>query len=161
MLAGFSRERSRLICRSCSHVPGQIYYIQYGTVTPQSFQISTTPLFDPVAGVNGGAQTQPKGVPVATSGTQSGVHSYDTYGQSWTDIVLDPGTYYASQNQPIGLGTGIQKWRLFGYGARIATNMDIAASCANDINANTGGSTVKKPGCEVGRRRNNRAKNPP
>jgi hypothetical protein len=122
-------------------VPGQIYYIQYGTVTPQSFQISTTPLFDPVAGVNGGAQTQPKGVPVATSGTQSGVHSYDTYGQSWTDIVLDPGTYYASQNQPIGLGTGIQKWRLFGYGARIATNMDIAASCANDINANTGGST--------------------
>jgi hypothetical protein len=122
-------------------VAGQIYYIQYGTVTPTTFQISTTPLFDPVVGVSGGSATVPKGVPVATRGSQSGVHSYTTYGQSWTDFVLDPGVYYASQNQGLGVGTGIQKWRLFGYGARLATNTNFFASCGNDINAATGGST--------------------
>ena len=122
-------------------VAGQIYYVQYGTVTPTSFQISASPLFDPIVGVSGGSATVPKGTPVATSGTQAGTHSYTTYGQSWTDFILDPGVYYASHNQVPGIGTGIQKWRLLGYGARLATNANFFASCANDVNAATGGST--------------------
>jgi hypothetical protein len=122
-------------------VANQIYFIQYGTVTPTTFQISTSPLFDPLVGVSGGSATVPKGTSVVTSGSQSGTHSYTTYGQSWNDFVLDPGIYAASQNQFLGLGTGIQKWRCFGYGARIETNADIFGSCGNDINAATGGST--------------------
>jgi hypothetical protein len=121
-------------------VAGQIYYVQYGSVTPTTFQISATSIFN-ANSPNGGQQTVLKGPSVATSGSQSGVHSYTTYGQSWTDFILDPGIYSASVNQGLGMGVGLQKWRLFGYGARLETNVDFFASCDNDINAATGGST--------------------
>jgi hypothetical protein len=119
-------------------VAGQIYYIQWGTVTPTTFQISSTPIFDPLSS----ARVVAKGSPIATSGTQSGVHSYTTYGESWTESVLDPGVYYASQNQVPGFAPGlIKKWRLSGYGARLATNAYFYCDCGYDVNAATGGST--------------------
>jgi hypothetical protein len=114
-------------------VPGQIYYVQYGTVTPTTFQISTTSIFNAYSA--GGQQIAVKGTPINTTGTQSGVHSYTTYGQSWTDFVVDPGTYYASQNQAPGIGSGLQKWRLFGYGAHFATNTYFYGDPEQDINS--------------------------
>ena len=112
-------------------VAGQIYYVQHGSVTPTGFQISTTNIFV------GGVETVAKGTAINTTGaTQSGTHSYTIYGDSWTDFVLDPGVYWSSQNYPPGLGVGLKKWRLFGSGARIATNVDFACNATDDVNAN-------------------------
>jgi hypothetical protein len=116
-------------------VAGQRYYVQYGSITASGinilFQISNNSTW----GLNG--NTVAKGTPIATSGTQSGTHYLTTYGESWTDFILDPGVYFASANQPPGpLGMGIKKWRLFGYGARIGSNVDFLCASWNDVNAN-------------------------
>jgi hypothetical protein len=116
-------------------VAGQIYYIQYGTVTPTTFQISATSIF------GGVESTVAKGTAIATSGSQSGTHRYTTYGESWTDFILDPGVYSASSNQAPGVGAGLQKWRLLGYGARMQTNTYFWGGQLFDVNANTAGTT--------------------
>jgi hypothetical protein len=122
---------------------GQRYYIQYGTITRSgtifTFQISTTSIF--LDNTNGGFQTSVKGVPIATTGTQSGTHSIAFYGDSWTDIVLDPGVYWATQNQIPGMGVGLRRWRLLGYGARMATQFFFGGVPWYDLNAATGGTT--------------------
>jgi hypothetical protein len=119
-------------------VAGKRYYVQYGTVTPTTFQISETSIFlstDP-------GQTSAKGVPVAMSGTQSGVHSYQSYGEGWTDIVIPPGIYFTSNNEFPGVGTGLKKIRVYGYGARFQNNTFIHGRPWNDVNANTGTSQI-------------------
>lgn len=69
-------------------------------------------------------------------------HQYSTYGDAWTDIVLDPGIYYASNFQSPGVGCGLRKWRLFAYGASFQTPPFFCSVAWNDINANTAGSTL-------------------
>jgi hypothetical protein len=112
-------------------VVNQIYYVLYGTVTPTTFQITSTPLF------NGSTATSVKGTPIATSGTQSGTHSYTTYGESWTDFVWDPGNYAASGNMAPGINCGLKRTRALAYGTRIATNINLYGGADRDQNANT------------------------
>jgi hypothetical protein len=124
-------------------VPNQIYYVLYGTVKSIlatgvganiTFQITSTPLF------NGTTATSVKGAPIATSGTQSGTHSYTTYGESWTDFVWDPGNYAASGNVAPGINCGLKRTRALAYGTRIATNINFYGGADRDQNASTDGS---------------------
>ena len=69
-------------------------------------------------------------------------HYFTTYGESWTDFVLDTGIYRSTNNQAPGPGTGIKKWRMFAYGARFQTNVYFDSVAWNDVNAATTGSTV-------------------
>jgi hypothetical protein len=119
-------------------VAGKRYYVQYGSVTPTTFQISETSIF---IGTDAG-QTSGKGVPVALSGTQSGVHSYQSYGEGWTDIVIPPGIYFAGNNDFPGVGSGLKKIRVYGYGARFQNNTFIHGRPWYDVNANTGTSQI-------------------
>jgi hypothetical protein len=115
-------------------VANQIYYVLYGTVTPTTFQITSTPLF------NGSSAMSIKGTAIATSGTQSGTHSYTTYGESWTDFVWDPGNYAASNNMAPGINCGLKRTRALAYGTRIATNINFYGGADRDQNANTAAS---------------------
>ncbi len=119
-------------------VAGQIYYIQYGTVTPFTFQISETSLFG-----GNGAQTVAKGTSISTlGGSQSGVHSYTVYGELWTDFVLDPGIYYSTSNQaPVGFG--LKKWRMYASQARFQTNVFFHCVPWNDINSSIPGQSFQ------------------
>src|SRR4029077_20944167 len=103
-------------------VPGQKYYVQYGTVTTGTpfvssgtIQITTTPIF------NATSNTSAKGTSIVApvGASQSGTHSWTTYGENWTDFVLDPGIYNSTQTFSMpGFGVGLKRWRLFGSGAR-------------------------------------------
>lgn len=140
------RNGSMISFETTGHLPtgivaGKRYFVQYGTTTTTTVQVSDTCILSPVV-ANGGVQTAAKGTPIATSGTQSGTHSYTTYGESWMDFVLDPGMYFASINQAPGPGAPLKKWRLNGYGARFQTNTFFTGTPWVDINANTGGSQV-------------------
>jgi hypothetical protein len=81
-------------------VIGKRYFIQHGTVTPTSFQISETSIFG-----NTGDKIFPMGPSVDTStashsgNTQSGVHSFTIYGESWSEVIVDPGLYYSTIHQ--------------------------------------------------------------
>jgi hypothetical protein len=119
-------------------IDGQRYYIQYGTVTQTTFQISTSGIFG-----SGGRNQIGKGAPVNTSGSaQSGTFSYTIYGDSWADIVLDPGIYFASFGQLPGFGYGLRKWRMFGYGAKLQYNAYFSCATTVDPNADTAGTTL-------------------
>jgi hypothetical protein len=102
-------------------VRGKKYFVHLGTVGPKTIQISDTDIFRGGKNNDGGS-TNVKGTPIIFSGTQSGTHSFTTYSESWTEIVFDPGLYYASVNQFI-IGYGLKKMRIKGYGARWMTAM--------------------------------------
>jgi hypothetical protein len=123
--------------------PVQLYYVQYGTVqsiqpiNPGAnikFQITTQPLF------NGTGASVPIIASVITSGSQSGTHSITVYGESWSDVVWDPGVYTAGNNMAPGINCGLSRTRLLADGARINTNINFYGGADRDQNANTSGS---------------------
>jgi hypothetical protein len=127
-------------------VAGQTYFVQRGSVNldgGQTVQLSETTLFG--GNYRSGSETTPAGTSLLVPGgglSQSGTHSYTSYGEGWTDIVLDPGIYYATSAQPPCLGVGLRKWRLFAYGAKFQGVVNIYSNPWGDINANTSGSRL-------------------
>jgi lysophospholipase L1-like esterase len=125
-------------------VPGKRYYVQYGTVTGSpgvagTIQISETSIFNHDFLSN----TTAKGTPISTLGaTQSGVHSWTTYGENWVDFIIDPGIYNANNHMFPGKGIGLKRWRAIGYGARFQSGAFVDGIVWLDVNANTDSSTV-------------------
>lgn len=117
---------------------GKLYFILYGTLNinndlkTSTFNLASTPMWGYVID---GFNTQPMGAAVVTTGPATGTISYQTYGQSWMDIVVDPGVYYASNQITPGLGCGLKRWRLIGYGARWQSPFTVAAAPWIDGNA--------------------------
>jgi hypothetical protein len=120
-------------------VIGKRYFIQHGTVTPTSFQISETSIFG-----NTGDKLFPMGPSVDTSvatnpgNTQSGVHSFTIYGESWAEVIMDPGLYYSTIHQ-FFQGYGLKKLKVRAYGAKMQSPF-FGNGAFQDPNANTGGS---------------------
>lgn len=100
--------------------------------TQTALKITDTNIFQ------GGTYNAAKGTPITTSGG-SGRHYYTTYGESYTEFVIDPGIYYASANAFPGPGLGLKKLRILAYGAHIHTNTNIQATPYTDVNAATNG----------------------
>jgi hypothetical protein len=117
-------------------VANQRYFVQYGTVAnppTNTIQLSSTNFISD-------HRTIAKGPTISLGGSQSGVHTYTVYGESWVDIVLDPGLYYVGNNQFL-TGYGLKKVRIYGYGARFQSNVyTVAGGYPYDLNAATGGS---------------------
>jgi hypothetical protein len=120
-------------------IAGQLYYVLYGSVTANTFKIAATSTRNGTyVGAAGLA-----GVPIVTSGSQSGTQSYVVHGTSWVDVVFDPGVYYfAGVSLPEGLGAmcaaGIKKLRISGKGATLNHDIGFIGESLNDLN-NVGG----------------------
>jgi hypothetical protein len=140
-------------------VPGQIYYVYWGSVASVpnpspgqppvtiTFKITIQQLFMNLHGSNTGSfgVTNISSLvgPVSTvGGTQSGSHSITIYDENWVDFVLDPGLYWASGNAAPGIGWGLKKLRMLAYGAKAMTDMVFAVPYGQDQNAATGGSNL-------------------
>jgi len=114
-------------------VKGQKYYIQYGSVTATSFGLSSTSIMQgPVPGA--------KGTSINITAPGTGTIVWTTYGETWTEIIMDPGIYYSGNNAIPLLGFGFKRWRIRGYGARIQSPVFLASTML-DINSNTAGTT--------------------
>jgi hypothetical protein len=141
-------------------VPGKIYKVHYGSVTPTTVQIALTGVLDGQTylddtEISMGQEMLIKGTPIDTTGsTQSStkpdpatglpptglpLHDWVTYKESWVDFVLDPGIYYTSQAVgPMPTGVGLKKFRMFAYGARTQCYWHAIGAYNSDPNSPTG-----------------------
>lgn len=112
-------------------VAGQIYYVQYGAVTVQTIEVSTTSIF-----INSpdGTVVAPKGTSVTFTGAGTGTHTFTTYGEDWAEVVWDPGIYFASGAGFINQW-GLKRLRVKGYGVKIQSLMHAQGSLWNDANS--------------------------
>lgn len=110
------------------------------TMGSGSFQISEATIFAATGSTFQGDAQVPtaKGTALSAAGggaSQSGTHTLISYGDGWTDFVLDPGIYTADRGIAPGLGSGLKKVRLWGKGAKFATDQNFASVPWLDINA--------------------------
>lgn len=87
---------------------GTPYFVQYGSVTTNTFEITTQ---NPIPWTN------PLGTAINTSGSQSGVHSGQVLGNSWVTSYYPPGPYHLATNTFMGSSTAARKARVLAYGA--------------------------------------------
>jgi hypothetical protein len=118
-------------------ISGKRYFVRYGSIVKGatnsgqiSFNLSETGVWGPPY-----SQTVTEGQAVNTTSAGSGIISYSTYGDSWTDFVLDPGVYLASSGAFLGQGAGLKKLRILAYGARIHTMAYVGGNPETDVNS--------------------------
>lgn len=112
-------------------VAGTTYWVISAGLTKDTFQVAP-------ANAAGGSG---EGTAIATSGSQSGVHSVYLRGHDWLNVLIPAGNYHMGGNGRIVTNGGIKKVDISAYGA-VFDALHFSADNMQDINTQLGGTTI-------------------